>query len=173
VSLLGAGFHAICLVLVVAGIAKLRAPESAASVLPDARLARLTGIGEMITGTSGLATSSSLPASAVALAYGAFAVVTLRLLRTGRAGRATDCGCFGAASAPVHPIHLAVNLASTALACLVVARPVGEATQPWHEGALTGATFTGLTVALAMIAYLAYTSVPELLSARKAIEVPG
>jgi hypothetical protein len=95
--------------LVLAGAAKLRRPDAdalALAGLPSSPvLARALGAGEVVLGLAAVLTSHPLAAAGVAVAYGGFAVVSLRMLRAGRA----SCGCFGATTAPLTGLHVAVN----------------------------------------------------------------
>lgn len=95
--------------LVLAGAAKLRRPDADALALAglpsSAVLARALGAGEVALGIVTVLTSQPLAAVGVAAAYTGFAVVSLRMLRAGRA----SCGCFGETSAPMTGLHVAVN----------------------------------------------------------------
>ena len=97
-DVLTAPFAVAALVLVVAGVAKLRAPAPAAAALrelglPTAALAvrALRGF-EIALGVWALATPTSVAAIALACCYAAFAGLALLL-----ASRRAACGCFGEA----------------------------------------------------------------------------
>ena len=89
------------LVLIVAGVAKLRAPAPAAAALrelglPAAALAiRAFAAGEIALGVWALAAPTSVAAIALACCYAAFAVLALLL-----ASRRAACGCFGEGDFP-------------------------------------------------------------------------
>lgn len=99
--------------LLLAGVAKVRAPAAAADSLalaglPDRPvLARLLGVGEVVLALAVLVTGHVLAAIALALAYAAFTGVSWWLLRTDQG----SCGCFGAVDAPLSRIHVVTNAA--------------------------------------------------------------
>jgi hypothetical protein len=113
------------LLLVLAGLVKLREPTAAAGFLgalglPASRL--LVGLGafvEIAAGASALVWPRPA-AAAIAVLYGLFAVlVTIQL----RSGISVSCGCFGARTIPPSRVHLWLNLVCLAIACLAVAAP--------------------------------------------------
>lgn len=99
--------------LLLAGVAKVRAPAAAADSLalaglPDRPvLARLLGVGEVVLALAVLVTGHVLAAIALALAYAAFTGVSWWLLRTDQG----SCGCFGEVDAPLSRIHVVTNAA--------------------------------------------------------------
>jgi hypothetical protein len=111
-------------VVAVAGLWKIADPTPAAramQALRGRRLARpviaadrvairLLGLAE-ISGAACVVIFGGSAAFALALVYGAFALVALRLR-----GRNVDCGCFGAASTRASLIHVAVDLGSAGVA---------------------------------------------------------
>jgi hypothetical protein len=96
-----------CAVLVTAGAAKLapgRTPRSGGRL---GRAARVIGCGEIALGGGAALAPRPILAACVAAAYGAFAVVLMRQLRS---GATHGCGCFGAAStAPARPLQVGLN----------------------------------------------------------------
>jgi hypothetical protein len=111
--------HAVAaLILAVAGLAKLRAPGAAARAvaLPAASI-RVFALGELGLAISALLTASAWTAALMAVLYAGFAVLTLRLARTGAA-----CGCFGAEQSPASPVQslLSAALAAVCLSCALV-----------------------------------------------------
>lgn len=155
-------YLAACVLLVVAGVAKLRRPEPTRAALASAGLAlpalpvRLLGGVEVALGAVGASTAAAGPALAVAAAYAAFAGFTLVSLRR-RDG--AGCGCFGEATAPLHPLHVVVDLALAA-AALVVTAGGGVVASAGARGALTV-----LGAAVAWVAYLVLVPLPRLLGA--------
>ena len=89
------------LVLVVAGVAKLRAPAPAVAALRELGLPaaapaiRAFAVGEIALGIWALATPTSIAAIALACCYAAFAGLALLL-----ASRRAACGCFGEGDFP-------------------------------------------------------------------------
>ncbi len=104
------------LLLVVAGVAKLRRPAPTGLALAELGLpgadpaVRILGGVEVLAAVGAIALGG-LAAGAVAILYLGFALVTaLQVRRSRRTGEAADCGCFGEAGAPVDATHAAVNL---------------------------------------------------------------
>jgi hypothetical protein len=89
------------LVLCVAGVAKLRAPQSAADALGELGLPAHTALirgfaaGEIALGAVAAVRPTPALAAAVAAVYFGFAVLSAALARRGAA-----CGCFGEPRAP-------------------------------------------------------------------------
>ena len=115
---LGVLVELIALVVAVSGVTKVLAPRSFAELtstvgVPVGHLgARFVGLVEIALGLWVLATGSRLACAALALAYVVFSAVVVIARRAG----APSCGCFGASAAPPSGVHVAVNLASAAIA---------------------------------------------------------
>ena len=146
------------LVLCVAGVAKLRSPTAAArAVGADPRLVRLFATGELTLGIAVIVVGGPVLALALAVLYGGFAVLTLRLARTGDA-----CGCFGAPENPASPVQSALS-ALLAVVCAVAA--AGSAHDlGWILGRPAGAVIVlGWGTAGAVYGIvLAYSELPQL-----------
>ncbi len=149
-------------VLVVAGVAKLRSPDSARVALvtlgwpvPNAAIRGLA-VAEIALGVWTAVHPGRLLAAAVACMYLGFAAVALLLAR-----RRASCGCFGDAGAPASAIQAALSLA---LAVLVATAAVWPAHGlPWLLGHGPGYA-TVLILALGATVYalvLAYTVLPQ------------
>jgi hypothetical protein len=116
-------FAAACVVLAVAGIAKLRRPvgtrpAAAALGLPASPGAvRALGVFELAFALAGLALGGAA-AAMVAAVYGALAVAAARLLVR---APGTACGCLGVSDAPVSPTHIVVNVVAAAAALCAAA----------------------------------------------------
>lgn len=106
------------MVLVVSGVTKLRDTDPTQQMLKALRLPAgpavvlAVGLAEIVFGVAAFVIGGLLLSVAVALAYGVFAVVSVRLLRQ---GGEVGCGCFGTRSTRITGAHVAVNLGS----CLV------------------------------------------------------
>ena len=151
------------LVLIVAGVAKLRAPAPAAAALHElgvtaaALSIRAFATGEIVLGVWALVAPTSVAAIALACCYVAFAVLAL-LLASRRAG----CGCFGEGDFPASRAQalLSAVLAVVSAAAAVwpphglVDRPAGQAV----------VLVIGI-VASAYATVLAYTQLPAAWSA--------
>ena len=151
------------LVLVVAGIAKLRAPAPAAGALrelgvPAASSAvRAFAAGEVALGVWALVSPTSLGAIALACCYTAFAGLALLL-----AARRASCGCFGEGDFPASRVQALLS-AVLAVACAAAAiwPPHGLLDRPAAEAMV-------LVIGIAASAYatvLAYTQLPAAWSA--------
>ncbi len=139
-------------VLVVAGVAKLRAPASAgdalrAAGLPPGRVpARVVGAAELMAGAAVLV-APSRPALALAAAlYAALACVAVRLLR---ASVVASCGCFGAA-APPSRVHVLFDVGAALLMAGAALSPPPAVLALAVRAPLAG---VGLVVACAAAAY--------------------
>ena len=108
-------FVVVCVLLIVAGVAKVRSPSAARAVLLEARLpvprvaVRLLGIAEVVIGTGAAVRPLPGTAALVAVAYGAFFTFVLWI-------RPARCGCFGAADTGGGLTHMVLNLAACSVA---------------------------------------------------------
>lgn len=154
---------AAAITLVIAGIAKLARPEGTVAALRAAGLkvgvvpAQALGLIEMLLGAVVLAWAPVPAVILLAVAYVGFALFSLRLLTV--RGAATSCGCFGVADAPVHPIHVVVNVGVAA--ALAVALATGEFSAVTSGPILMAVASVLLSAALVM----ALTLLPSLLIA--------
>jgi hypothetical protein len=166
-------FATVAALLLVAGLAKLRRPERAARALAIAGLpggagaARTLGAAEAIVGAACLIAPGPALAAVLAAAYGAFALVVLRL----RAARAS-CGCFGAEDVPAGGLHAALDLAAAAVAALGAA--AGVHGLPWVAERATAVVVVGsLAIAAAVSAgHAAFTALPAAWAAWTSTEAP-
>ncbi|WP_375498144.1 MauE/DoxX family redox-associated membrane protein [uncultured Jatrophihabitans sp.] len=166
------------LLLVASGAAKLRHPSTAATLvvrllrrparerLRAVLLVRIAGAGELVVGLAVLITGARPAVALLALAYLAFAAVTLTLLR---AGARASCGCFGSADSPLGPGHLVLNVLACVAGFVAVLRPPGPGVGLLGGSAATAVTATAQAVLLAALGYLAVTSLPTLLADRRAL----
>ena len=176
---IGSGwFFAAALLLAGAGIAKLSHPEPIERALATAKLpadallqrlpsGRIAGTVEIVVAAAALGFGNRLTAALVTAAYLVFAAVAWRLL-TVQATR-QPCGCFGESSTPVSPVHVVVNLSAAAAGVVAVVSPPGTLLHltrlPW-----SGVPFLIGTLTLTWLTYLAFTAVPELLTARASVD---
>jgi uncharacterized membrane protein YphA (DoxX/SURF4 family) len=158
-------FASVALLLVAAGLAKLRAPEATRTALaalgapgPFARLlARSIGVVELGAGAWALAVGSRSVAVALVAIHLLFTSVTVALLR--RPG--VPCGCFGAQDAPASPAGVAANAVSAAVAALAVAWPPGGVASAFDDRLAGTLTFV-LAALTAWLAYVAHGALPAL-----------
>jgi uncharacterized protein YjeT (DUF2065 family) len=153
-------FLATCALLIVAGILKLRAPESARATLQLIGLpvplaaVRALGAAEVALGVFAAIRPSPLAAGLVAAAYGAFLLTTLRLL--GVEGGA-DCGCFGGAGTVASPSHAVLNLVACAAAAVAVAFPPPGVSWIVSRSPLVAVTLVLGTATAVFAAYAVFT----------------
>lgn len=148
VTAVDAMFWVVCLVLVVAGASKVSRPDLVAptftallrgrdaheragrsgELTSGVRFARTSGIVEVVVGVVALTVGGGVVAVVVAVLYVVFAVVVVMARRRGLA----SCGCFGARSAAPSWVHVAVDVASAALA--IGAAAVAGGPEPVADG---------------------------------------
>ena len=116
-------FAAACVVLVFAGVSKIRRPfatrpAAVALGLPASPAAvRALGGAEVVTGGAALAVGG-VAAAGVALLYGVLALASWRLFVR---APGTACGCLGTSDAPVTATHIVVNISAALVAALAAA----------------------------------------------------
>jgi len=167
-------YLAACVLLLVAGVAKVARPMDTAralvAVVPmplraGRALVRTGAAAEAVLGAVALAHPSPPAAGLVALSYLGFAgFVTLA---RARGGPLASCGCFGTPDTPATRTHVVVTLALAASAGVVAASglsgwlPTSLAHQPWH-----GVPVALLGLLCAWLASLAMGRLAELGAAR-------
>lgn len=130
--------------LAVAGLAKLRTPDSAMATLHRLRLpsgrvaARILGLGEVALGLAVALVGGRPAALAIAVTYATFTGIA-----AWQRARQLSCGCFGSSATAVTSLHVASN----AVASLVGV--VGLAAPPWALGQV--ADVAGPLAVLAML----------------------
>lgn len=165
--------------LVVAGLAKIRTPAPAATMLATfveswrvsrarARLAaRAAGVVECVVGVAALVFGGRVALTALAAAYLVLTVVALRLA-TGP--RRAACGCFGAADGTVGAPHVAFDLVCLVVAVTGAARASGSVATLFGGSALAGVTAVLQVLVLSALGYLSITALPALAAARREVE---
>lgn len=156
-----APFAVAAVVLCVAAVAKLRAPEQAAAALaaiglPDSvHLIRLFAVGEFALGAWAAVAPSRPVAIVMAALYGAFAVFTIVLSRRG-----ASCGCFGVSEVSASPLQAAIS-AALSLVCVYVAIDAAHGLSWMLDRAPLEALVLGLGIATAVFGtVVAYTELP-------------
>ncbi len=147
------------MLLVLAGVAKLRAPGPASTALAVARLpggeplVRAASAIELVAGAYVVAGGGRVAAALVLLAFIAFIAVTARI-----GSQARSCGCFGALQTPGSSWHLAL--------CALFAG-IGACGLAWPPAALASAgdplavsTAVVASVGACYAAKLAYVELP-------------
>lgn len=160
--------------VLVAGAGKLLRPGATREALGwrDSRRARLAvrtlGAGEVGLAVAVLATGGRAAYGLLAVAYLGFTVVVLR-----QRARDRGCGCFGASTTTVGPLHVVVDLAAagTAAAAAWLAAPGLPGLLP--TGALAAATTLGLVALAVVLGQLVLTALPDLLAVARPILAGG
>jgi hypothetical protein len=158
-------FSAAAILLVIAGASKIASPYMAQASLSTAGLpAPLTGVrvlalAEAAVGAAALIEPTPLTAAAAALAYGAFCLFTLRLLRLADEG--VDCGCFGGAGSEVGGVHVGLNAAAFAVCVAAALAPPPDLGWVFHRTPLTAIAVCIGTGAIAYASFLAFTVLPR------------
>jgi hypothetical protein len=148
-------------VLCMAGIAKLRAPDAASRALAGGRLpagrgsVRLFALAELALGVFSLISPNRFTAAAVCLVFLLFTVLSALL-----ASRASSCGCFGADDAPATVFQSLLSAAFALAAAGACAWPPHGL--QWITGRSPGlsAVLLGGIAAAAYATVLAYTELP-------------
>jgi hypothetical protein len=148
-------------VLGLGGLAKLRAPATAAGTLealglPGRSTARALGACELALAGACIAGPGTLPALVLAAAYLAFAGAVLRL-RSARPG--DGCGCFGDESAPASLWHFGLNLIAAAVALAAAWSPPPTWAVVARHPAQLALAVAGVATAIAL-AKVAFTAFP-------------
>jgi len=116
-------FAAACVLLVFAGLSKIRRPlatrpAAAALGLPaSAAAVRALGAVEIVVAGAALAVGG-VAAAGVAVLYGLLALASWRLFVR---APGTACGCLGTSEAPVTATHIVVNISAVFVAALAIA----------------------------------------------------
>jgi hypothetical protein len=158
-------FTVVAALLVIAGAAKIAAPERAADSLKAAGASiptggvRAIGTMEAALGTAAILEPSTATAAGLALAYAGFCLFLVRLIRHGN--RNLDCGCFGGSGAEATPEHVALNAGALAVCVAAAIAPPSSITSVFDSGALTGVTAVIGISGCIYAAYLAFTAWPK------------
>lgn len=165
-------YHAVALVVLAAGAAKLAAPGAFAQMLHTIgslpglgtmaglsdlaarRVALLVGAMELALGSVAIVYGGRVVAGLIAALYTLFALAVLAARRAG----AHSCGCFGSLSAPPGRRHVAIDLAAAAIAAGAAALDAASPLQEVLAGrGVAGAGYAAVVV-LAAIGVIALSS---------------
>ena len=170
-GMLAGPVHAVAVLLVVAAVAKLRDPASAAAALGHAGfraggvVVRAVAVVEVVVGAAVLLVGGVLPAVALALLHLAFAAFIVRVRRA--AGAMAGCGCFGGAEAPADRLHVVVNLAATGAVAASLAGPLPSLPAALADRLVLALPYAAAVAAGAWAIGLCLTSLPALLAAQR------
>jgi len=164
--------------LVIAGVAKVARPATAAVLMEDlgapaggplsgTRLALAFGVVEGVVGLAALVLEVRAVAAVVGLLYAVFALTVLRAMAVG----AASCGCFGRVEAPPSWYHVIGNslFAIAAFVAVSASSPL-EVMDSQPAG---GVGFVVLVGVLAGLALVVFTALPEAMAARRPAGVTG
>jgi hypothetical protein len=164
-------YLAAALLLVAAGLAKVRHPADTAIALRRAGLpvpdwaVRAGAAAEVAAGCWAF-TSGRVAAGAVALSYAGFAgFVALAL---GRGSPVSSCGCFGKSDSPPTVSHVVLNLAAAATAGWAALHTHTGVVAVLRHQPLAGVPLVLLMAATAYLAYLVMGVLPKTLAAGSA-----
>ncbi len=138
------------LLLLVAGVAKVRDPLPLVRALRSARLpapvagVRLVAAAEVAVGLAALLLGGRTPAVLVAASYAGFTAFVL--LARVRGGVLASCGCFGRADTPATVAHVVATGVLSLVASGTAVAPLGALTDE-----LPGAPGAGLPLVLAAV----------------------
>jgi hypothetical protein len=167
-SVAGPLVSVLAVVLVVAGVGKLRSPAAAADALRSAGLpsgvlpARLAGTGEAAVGALVLVAPSRPSLVLMAVLYAVLAAFALRLLRADEP--AASCGCFGA-DAPPSPLHAAFDAGAALVAALAAIGPPPGLPELAVRAPLPGVALVAGCCAAAYAVTLVLGRLPEAMTA--------
>ena len=158
-------FAVAAILLVIAGASKIASPYLAQASLSTAGLpsplagVRALALGEVAIGTAALLQPSTFTALAAALAYGAFCLFTIRLLRLADEG--IDCGCFGGAGSEVSRVHVTLNAVAFAVCVAAAAWPPHAPGWVFERSPLTAVAICVGVGAAAYASFLAFGVFPR------------
>jgi hypothetical protein len=159
----------LAVLLVVAGVGKVRDPQPARSALSAARLpdwsalVRAAGLVEIAVGGFCIAWPGRAVEGTVAALYLLFAAVIARQLRSGT--KLGSCGCLGAFDTPPSLAHVAFNLTAAAIASAVEVAPAGRLPQLVAAHPLPGLLLLGGIAAAARLTVAVFSDLPAALGA--------
>lgn len=161
-------YLAAALLLVAAGLAKVRRPADTSIALRRAGLplpewAVRAGAGAEVAAGCWALTSGRAAAGLVALSYLGFAGFVSLALRRG--SPVSSCGCFGKPDSPPTVSHVVLNLAAAATAAWAAFHAHAGAVTLLGHRPLVGVPLVLLTGAVAYLAYLVMGVLPKTLAA--------
>ncbi|MGY6500674.1 MAG: MauE/DoxX family redox-associated membrane protein [Acidimicrobiales bacterium] len=163
---------AAALVVLVAGVAKIRTPSATAGLLRPllgdaARPAAVAlGVVEVGVGAAAISIGSAPVAAALAGAYGVFLGISLWARGSG-----ASCGCFGETSTRPDIVHIALVAAGLVAATGAALTGSGGAVSLISDGAV-GAASVGSGLLAGALAIVLLTVVPTVRSAGQRSAVP-
>ncbi|MFV2039609.1 MAG: MauE/DoxX family redox-associated membrane protein, partial [Acidimicrobiales bacterium] len=158
-------FLIVCTILGLGGVAKIVAPISARRAIRAAGIpvpvvaVRSLGVAEVALACAAALKGGRILPSAVGVAYVAFALFVVLMLRR---SEGTSCGCFGNADTPASWLHVVVNVASAGIAFGAIGiGTLGDvlSAQPW-----AGIPLLGLVALGTYLVFLMLTALPVVLA---------
>lgn len=166
--ILAGPYFAVAALLVLAGAHKVVRPGAAVLALGSvgARvpswMVRVGALAECVVGFAAIFAGGALPATGVAASYAGFAVFVVVAFTKG--GVVSSCGCFGKADTPPTGLHVAVNVACSALATSYATGSTLPLRDVVGEQPLAGAPFLAITGLCVWFVYLTLAMLPGLIS---------
>lgn len=163
-GLLSATFYAAALLLLAAGLVKLRRPQPTAEALAGAGLpgrhaaARSLGILEIAVG-AGCFVFPAAFAPALAVLYASFAAFVLTVLVRGLPLR--SCGCLGETDTEPSRVHVAVTGVAAVTGIVALATPPPSPAELIGDAPVEGILFVVTVATACYLTYLILVSLPE------------
>ena len=158
-------FAAACVLLLIAGVYKLRRPEPTAGALrgvgwpSSLGLVRVVGAAELALGLAALLTSDRAIAALVGAAYTSFASFVAVALRS--CSPIQSCGCFGEIATPPSMTHVLTNVVAAGTAVAVAIGGLPSLADVLHEQPNEGVPFVVLVGVTVYLVYLLLTELPR------------
>lgn len=167
-------FLAACLLVIVAGIAKLRTPTPAGRTVAALKVPgaeafagdlpiRILGLAEVLVAAAAMWLGGRLGAALMVAAFASFGAVIARALQV---GSDVDCGCFGRVSSPLTKTHLVVDLAFLGAAGVGLFYPPTGIRDLAGLGATEVIALPLVVILLAATAFQLFTALPAVNRAR-------
>ncbi len=166
-------FLIVCCLLGLGGVAKLVAPAPASRALRGLGVpaptggVRALGAIEGVLAVAAIVLGGTVLPAAVGTAYVLFAAFVVAVIR---AGDPTSCGCFGRSATPPSWLHVAVNLASAAVALASMGTTGLRGTLDGQVGA--GIPLIGMVIVGTYALFLLLTALPIVLAPPRAPVTP-
>lgn len=169
VSAAAGPFLIAAILLIVAGVAKVRSPASTVGAFKTMGLpasigtVRALGAGECLLGVAALAVPNAVVAAGVGVVYLGFAVTIAHALRSSVPLR--SCGCFGSKDTPPTRFHLAINVVGAVAGGLAAAVGTSNAWALLIGSPAYGVPLVAAALAACALVYYTVVELPLLFSA--------
>jgi len=167
VLVVGLSAHVAAGLVLLAGVAKILRPSATSDALDLSHLPAATGLvqalgtAEIMLAAAVVTIGGPVAFGLLAVAYAAFFLVAVRQRTVDR-----SCGCFGAASTTVGPLHLVTNGVAALVAAVAAVLAVPSLPALLPDQVLPAMTAVLLLITAVGIGQMLLTSLPDLLRAR-------